>query len=122
VGSGGKNRLKIRVQSHDATDMPLLRISGAVAGGFDDTHVDGTVAKRSVQMLQRQLDILEIERDCLREALIDAGYSLKVEPIAKYAFEASRRGPTRVWRRRGSGSCRRLLRRSSRSETQATPA
>jgi hypothetical protein len=102
--------------------MALLRISGADAGRFEDKHiVDGTVARRSVGRLQTRLDALEIERDCLREALIDAGYSLKIESIAKYASEAARRGPQTVSSRRGSGTCRRLLRLRTRSEAQVTP-
>jgi hypothetical protein len=102
--------------------MALLRTSVTAPSGFDDTDlVAGPIARRSVGRLQRRLDVLEIERDCLREALIDAGYSLNVEPIAKYAAEASRRGPARAPRTAASGTCLRLLLRKSRSATRDFP-
>jgi hypothetical protein len=102
--------------------MALLQSSVTAPSGFDELDViAGPVARRSVGRLQRRLDMLEIERDCLREALTDAGYSLKVEPIAKYAAEASRRGPAKAPRAAGSGACLRLLLRKSRSAPQAFP-
>ena len=120
--SDATNHLKIGARSFDAIDMALLRTSVISTSGLDDTDlVAGPVARRSVGRLQRQLDVLEIERDCLRKALIDAGYSLKVEPIAKYAAEVSRRGPARVPRTPASGTCLRLLLRRSRSAQRPFP-
>jgi hypothetical protein len=102
--------------------MALMRTSVTAPRKLDDADIIvGPVARRSVGRLQRRLDVLEIERDCLREALIDAGYSLKVEPIAKYAAEASRRGSARAPRSAGSSGCLRLLLRKSRSAPRTFP-
>jgi hypothetical protein len=48
----------------------------------------GQVVTISVGELLRHVEILERECECLRAALIDAGYSLRAERIARYASEA----------------------------------
>lgn len=81
--------------------------------------LDRPLATCSMEQLRRRLAALEIERDSLRAALVDAGFSLKVAPIERYAAQVGRYGAHRVSGTAARGPCARVERRTHRSTVPA---
>jgi len=66
--------------------MVLLHPSAQAADeDRDSTPIDMEQGHRIVGQLFMEIENLRRERDCLRSALVDAGFSLRVERIAHYA-------------------------------------
>ncbi len=58
-------------------------------GGRHPTPGDVGRPRSVVEQLLAEIDRLSRERDSLRKVLIDAGFSLRAERIARYAEEVS---------------------------------
>ena len=56
---------------------------------IDDGPIDVEQLDRFVGQLFTEIESLRRERDCLRSALVDAGFSLRAVRIARYAHETS---------------------------------
>jgi hypothetical protein len=66
--------------------MVLLHFSTQIADeGHDSAPIDAKHDTRIVGQLSTEIENLRRERDYLRSALIDAGFSLRVETIAHCA-------------------------------------
>jgi hypothetical protein len=71
--------------------MVLLHPSAQLDGEDLDTQSlrnDGR-GNRVVEQLVAEIEKLSRERDCLRVALVDAGFSLRVDRIAQYSSDVS---------------------------------
>ena len=70
--------------------MALLQLSAQAPAEEQDSNAGGAEhGDRITDQLFAEIEHLRRERDCLRSALVDAGFSLRVERIACYADEAS---------------------------------
>jgi hypothetical protein len=56
---------------------------------MEHTPIDMEQSNRIMGQLFTEIEHLRRERDCLRSALADAGFSLRVETIARCAHQAS---------------------------------
>lgn len=82
--------LKYWVDCIDDSLMVLLHLSTQTAAeDRDSTSIDLEQVDRMVGQLLTEIESLRRERDCLRSALVDAGFSLRAVRIAHYANEAS---------------------------------
>jgi hypothetical protein len=70
----------------------MVLLAQSAAEDHDSTPIDLEQADRVVDHLYAELETLRRERDCLRSALVDAGFSLRAEQIARYADRASIQG------------------------------
>jgi hypothetical protein len=70
--------------------MVLLYLPAQTAAeDHDSTPIDLEQVDRIVGQLFTEIESLRRERDCLRSALVDAGFSLRAVRIAQYANETS---------------------------------
>lgn len=80
--------LKCRADCLDDCSMALQQLSAQTADeDHDSTPIDVEHGNRIVGQLFTEIENLRRERDCLRSALVDAGFSLRVERIACYAHQ-----------------------------------
>jgi hypothetical protein len=85
--------LKCCADCLDDSSMVLIhRSAQAAAVDRDSTAIDMEHVNQIVGQLFTEIEDLRAERDCLRSALVDAGFSIRAERIAHYAHR-SRKGP-----------------------------
>lgn len=76
--------LKCRADCFDNSCMVLLHLEAQTADeDHHSTPIDVEHGNRIVDQLFTEIENLRRERDCLRSALVDAGFSLRVETIAR---------------------------------------
>jgi hypothetical protein len=66
----------------------MVLLTQSAAEDHHSTPIDLEQADRIVDQLFAELENLRRERDFLRSALVDAGFSLRAEVIARYADRA----------------------------------
>ena len=89
--------LKYWADSFDNSSMVLLDLSSQTTDedrdsapiDLEHTPIDMEQSNRIMGQLFTEIEHLRRERDCLRSALADAGFSLRVETIARCAHQAS---------------------------------
>jgi hypothetical protein len=67
----------------------MALLAQSTAEGHNFAPMDSEPADQIVDHLSAELEKLRRERDCLRSALVDAGFSLRAEQIARYARGSS---------------------------------
>jgi len=81
--------LKCRADCLDNSSMVLLHLSAQTTDeDHGSTSIDMEDGNRIVGQLFTEIENLRRERDYLRSALVDAGFSLRVETIAHCADQS----------------------------------